>query len=355
MRTQQDIELRPGETKWFFIPPFDLSGKIYLNVQLAEKDGFASAQFLVTDLSLQERHAGGLLHVFEGYGSVSVSGDDFIVRINKRSGLLNVYERGGVNFLKAPVRFDFWRAPVGNDLGWKMPVQCGCWWDAGVYTTGRVTKVTRTERCVTISAEVKIHTAPCFKIRIDYVVFADGSVEFLSEADIPYDLPPVPKFGMILSINEKARDVSFFGLGPSENYCDRREGASYGTYDYPVAPIPYARPQENGNRCGVSYIKINCGRTLIIRAKQEFEFSVSHLYPQDYNGKHRYELPVRQETIVSINAFQMGVGGDNSWEAMPTHNICTKEENIDFAGCSVLNKANSNPATMFRIIPVVAR
>lgn len=316
-KSHRSIELRPGETKQFRIPPSDFGGKVFLNVQLAEKDGFASAQFLAADRPKRQIHADGPLQVFESYGSVSVSGEGFTVRINKRSGLLNVYERGGVNLLKAPVRFDFWRAPIGNDLGWKMPVRCGCWRDAGVYTTGRVTQVTADGHCITVNAEVKIHTSPCFQIGISYVIFADGSVELKSEANIPDELPPVPKFGMILAVNEREENVRYFGAGPSENYCDRRDGATYGTYDYPVAPVPYARPQENNNRCGASYVKIDCSRPLVIRADREFEFSVSHLYPQDYHGMHWCDLPVRQETIVCVNAFQMGIGGDNSWEAMP--------------------------------------
>ena len=313
----QKITLLPGETKTAEIGKPEHS-MTHLNVLLREEDCTAAAQFEVAKSELSaEPSVGDPLTLFEGYGTVSVSGKNFTVRINKRSGLLNVYEYKGRNVLKNPIRPDFWRAPIGNDLGWKMPVVCGCWRDAGVFTTGRVTSVAREEDGVLVCAELKIYTAPCFAVKMEYLIHADGSVEIGCSAEIPQALPFVPKFGMIVSFCDRAERVSYFGLGPSENYCDRKEGSYLGNFDYSMQPVPYTRPQENNNRCEARRVMLSGQNICHICSDEDFEFSVSHLFPQDYNGAHWHELPKREETIVAINAFQMGLGGDNSWEALP--------------------------------------
>lgn len=321
----QAVTLLPGESKYFILPPLSAAGAYYLNACVKEEDCDSSAQFPMGEgnaVSFGEGKdisacAEDGLSIFEGYGSISVSGKDFTVRVNKRSGLMNVYETGGRNLLAKPIRFDFWRAPTGNDLGWKMPVVCGCWREAGVYTSGKAVSVCRMAGAVRVHSEVKIYTVPSFSIDVDYTVFTDGTVEIGYGMEIPENLPFLPKAGLIVSLHNGEGKITYFGLGPQENYCDRKDGAIYGNFEYSAEPVRYTRPQENNNRCGTTRLEMKGDRQIRIWAEKEFEFSVSHLYPQDYNGTDWNKLPYKEESVLCINCVQMGLGGDNSWEALP--------------------------------------
>lgn len=52
--------------------------------------------------------------------------------------------------------------------------------------------------------------------------------------------------------------VSWYGRGFQETYCDRKTGAKIGRYEAKVAELetPYMRPQENGNRVDVRSVEI---------------------------------------------------------------------------------------------------
>jgi beta-galactosidase len=80
--------------------------------------------------------------------------------------------------------------------------------------------------------------------------------------DLDPSLPELPKVGIKARIPAYYDRVSWFGAGPHESYADRRASAFLGRYENTVAEmeVPYAMPQENGNRTGV--------RTFTLSGKQ---------------------------------------------------------------------------------------
>ena len=97
-------------------------------------------------------------------------------------------------------------------------------------------------------------------------------------------LPELPRVGITANIPACYGDISWFGRGPDENYSDRKAAAFLGRYNHSVAEleIPYAVPQENGNRTGLRAItlggeKIPAGKppAYSIQPEGPMNFSVS--------------------------------------------------------------------------------
>jgi beta-galactosidase len=109
------------------------------------------------------------------------------------------------------------------------------------------------------------------------------------EFNIDPSLPELPRVGITAEIPACYGDISWFGAGPDENYSDRKAAAFLGRYQHTVAEleIPYAVPQENGNRAGIRLITLAGKKTpsgkpkgFSIRPEQPVNFSVSR-YTQE--------------------------------------------------------------------------
>ncbi|MFW6267672.1 MAG: beta-galactosidase, partial [Marinilabiliaceae bacterium] len=94
------------------------------------------------------------------------------------------------------------------------------------------------------------------------------------------------------------------------------------------------RPQENGNKTDVRWLKITNeeGSGLMFQGEKLLEVSAHHNVLEDFespfdeNGRmlndpdsqrHTVDVKPRDLTAVDIDFKQMGVGGDNSWGATP--------------------------------------
>jgi beta-galactosidase len=133
------------------------------------------------------------------------------------------------------------------------------------------------------------------------------------------ELGVMPEFGMITKLDADYGRVRFFGLGPEENYIDRREGARLGIWQYRAAEnmTPYLLPQECGNRTGVRWAEITNDRGQGLKLwLNGGEFSALPWTPHEIeNAAHGYELPPVCYTVLKMSSRQMGIAGDDSWGA----------------------------------------
>ena len=130
-----------------------------------------------------------------------------------------------------------------------------------------------------------------------------------------------PEFGVLFRLSADLEHMRWYGLGPEENYADRRKGARLGIWEKRVAEnaARYLVPQESGNRCGVRWMELTDrqGRGLRFEG-DELSMSVLPWTPHELeNALHANELPEQHYTIVRAALAQMGVGGDDSWGARP--------------------------------------
>lgn len=214
---------------------------------------------------------------------------------------------------------NLWRAPTDNDRGWKMADVCAVWKTA-----------TETQ---TLPAGVTGG--------LEAVALPGGRTLVTLTLDVPTNLPPLPRVGVSFTIPRDFSRVTWEGRGPHENYADRCVAADFGTYsatvglvsgivgargtiDYPadrLNPDNYIEPGEQGHRSDCRRVTFAnaAGRTVTVTAlNAPFGFS-AWPYAQGSleQAKHQWDLTDEGVITVTIDAVQMGVGGDDSWGARP--------------------------------------
>jgi beta-galactosidase len=270
------------------------------------------------------------LEIHESHWNIGIRGESFSVMFSRALGAIDSYRWGDREMLKAPLVPNFWRAPTNNDMGNRMPQRYAQWKIASLYAhTGlerenarkndAVCPVREADGSVSFSMLYDLPTSPKASCTIEYRVHPCGKVDVRMRYDPVPELGEMPEFGMILKLDADYGRVRYFGLGPAENYIDRREGARLGLWEYTAEEnyTPYLMPQECGNRTGVRRAEItdDRGRGLKLWLNGG-EFSALPWTPHELeNAAHGFELPPVNYTVVKLSSRQMGVGGDDSWGA----------------------------------------
>lgn len=261
---------------------------------------------------------GSPIHVNQIGNQIMLSGNDFKVVIDKQSGSLQSYEWKGKKLLSGSVATNFWRAIIDNDwFGWQGSLDE--WKEAG--HNRKVTSVTVKNKdnqstVVTVNGTLPVGETTW---QLKYTVFENAVVK-VEETLTPVGKVPqyVPKVGLSLRIPKEYGTMTWYGRGPQENYVDRQSGAMIGIYSGLVDTLwtDYVRPQENGNRDGVRWVRFTNKKGQGLMATGDPTLSVS-AWPynlQDLEkAKHIDDLPTRNYITVNLDYKQMGVGGINSW------------------------------------------
>ena len=226
---------------------------------------------------------------------------------------------GGEAASAHPFKMNFWRAPVDNDRGWNMAKHCAEW-----------KKATETQQLPEgCKSEFKVER------------IGKGSYIVDLKVSVGEKKPPVPRIGVTFRIPRELSNVEWYGLGPWENYSDRRTGAlldvwkasvglvrglagADGAIDYPefrLNPDNYVEPGEQGYRTGCRWISFGDGkgRSVKVTALDAPVGFNAWPYSQDALEKARHQWDLSDEGAITVNvdAVQMGIGGDNSWGARP--------------------------------------
>ena len=230
--------------------------------------------------------------------------------------------------LVAPMfKMNFWRAETDNDRGWQMGNVCKMWRE--------VTKSQQLPQGCTSTLDAKRIRGG--RILVDWT--------FTAEPDKPgTKLAPIPRVGLTFKIPKDYTQVTWYGLGPWENYSDRAVSALLGQWKASIGlvsglaeangeisaarnrlnPDNYIEPGEQGYRTGCRWVSFKNaeGKEIKVTAlNAAFGFN-AWPYTQEAldKAKHQWDLVADEEITVNIDAVQMGVGGDNSWGARPHEN-----------------------------------
>lgn len=248
---------------------------------------------------------------------------------NTLSGTLQSYSYQDKELLHGSPDPCFWRAPTDNDYGWNMQRKSNIWRHAGENKTVKEVTVIEEENSLSIKTIYKL-TDIDTDYELTYTVLPDGKIRLTSHWESSRtDLPPMPRFGMLWTINGKYENLTWYGRGPWENYPDRNSSANIGIYHSTVTEQyhPYVRPQENGYKTDVRYLTLTDtdGSGIRIDGLQPICFSALHYATEDFDSgatkkqRHINDVHPQKETFLHIDLTQQGVGGDNSWGAMPHH------------------------------------
>jgi len=222
---------------------------------------------------------------------------------------------------------DFWRVPTDNDYGFGMVKKLGVWKDQGLNATVSSIDYNFDKGIVIFTVNKRMAD-----VYGDFVTTYQINGKGLIEVNNYMNFDPnrksgiIPRVGTQIRINKEFNQVEWYGRGPHENYIDRKTSAFVGLYQLSVDEMfyPYIRPQSNGYRTGVEWMTLSDGTHGIkITAKGQFCMQAQYYEHQDYSNEtkkqqfHPFELKKRDYIVLNVDYGQMGVGGDNSWGAMP--------------------------------------
>ncbi|MBJ3816826.1 beta-galactosidase [Shimwellia pseudoproteus] len=317
------------------IPPPATAGQLWLNVHIEQPRatpwspaGHRSAwqQWLLAEtLSVAvppapEQRA--QLHVSDALFTVTAHNRRW--EFSRQQGLLVQLWHGDNAQLLSPLTDQFIRAPLDNDIGISEATRIDPhawverWKAAGHY---RLEAVLLQCEADTLAHDVLITTTHAWQLRgktrfisrKTYRITGQGALQITVDVDVEVasDAPHPARIGLSCQLAHQADRVSWFGLGPHENYPDRQASAQVGRWDLPLDEMytPYVFPSENGLRCGTRELNYGphcwCG---------DFLFNISrYSQAQLMATSHRHLLRPEPGTWLNIDGFHMGVGGDDSW------------------------------------------
>lgn len=262
-----------------------------------------------------------------------VKGEGFAVIFSRDRKTLTSYKYNGVEMIEYMPKLNFWRAPIDNDCGCGMPFDNAQWKIASLYNKcSKVELVENGSESATVKFTYDLSTTPKASVDVSYTVTGDGSIKVDMDYKKVEGLPDIPDFGMLFTVPCSYDQIKFYGLGPCDNYIDRKEGARLGIYSTTTHDEvePYLVPQECGNHCGIRWMRVTDrrGRGIEIESNgTNLEASALPYTPHELeNAQHHYDLPKSQHTVVRASLGMYGVGGDDSWGAPTLDEYITKNE-----------------------------
>lgn len=300
---------------------------------------------------------------------------------NKKSGLVTSYRVDGQEFFQDGfgIQPNFWRAPTDNDYGNGAPRRLQIWKESSrdfhVVEAGLATE----GNAILLKATYLLAAGNLYFLT--YKIYPDGVVNVkmrFSSTDMEtdeYEWPEaartatfspgrealrkeastleVPRIGVRFRLPADMNEVRYFGRGPDENYIDRNYGATVGLYTTAADRMyyNYVRPQENGHRTDTRWLMLHgrglglgivadetIGFNALRQAIEDFDSEEAKHRPYQWNNfspaeiqsrdeskarnvlrrqHHVNDVPVRDFVEVCVDMKQQGVGGYDSWSALP--------------------------------------
>lgn len=275
----------------------------------------------------------------------TVRGDGFEVIFDRKLGTLKSWKAGGRELLLAGFRPDFWRAPTENDRGNRMIQKNAVWRTAGrdwTPATNGFGPMPDGGKRITFSGPLPKDAGRC---DVAYTVRPDGWIEVAFHLEPKKGLPDLPRVGMVAELPSAFDQVTWYGPGPQETYADRQE-ARVGVYSGSVADqgTNYLMVSESGNKAnarwiavtdaqGIGLLAVGCPR---LSANASIYTAEAQTAPRDAKTNYSpYSLRRAQGTILNLDLAQRGLGGDDSWGAMPHDPFLLKTDH-DYAYSFIL-------------------
>jgi beta-galactosidase len=266
------------------------------------------------------------------------------INFDKINGELIAYKVNNNEYIDKAPYLNFWRAPIDNDYGNKLPVRSKEW---KIASHNRKLKSFDYEKInndlIKVTSKYELINLSSFYIT-EFLINGKGEIKITNDFKYNGELKDaeMPRFGMNVQIPKAYYNVKWYGRGKHENYIDRKNSAFKGIYNSTVSDLgyDYSRPQENGYRIenrwlqltnkegvgfkvyGDPYISFSAHFNTI----EDFDDGLSENEPGQKSSprsrivkKQRKPIDVPKRDFISLNIDlkQMGVGGDNSWGARP--------------------------------------
>lgn len=248
-------------------------------------------------------------------------GKTFECHFNKEKAILTSIKKNGVEYLSKALHPNFWRPQTDNDRRcWKSHETRKIWhslsegFPLNEFKIKNVSfeKINIEVKRMSIDEEIK-----CVE---NYSIDNQGVISVKLSLSIGDTLPDPMRVGMQVGVNKSFDQMQFYGMGPFENYIDRKVGAEVGVYRGSVKDFyySYVKPQESSNHMDIRWLRLNNDLTglLFISGDSLLSCSVWPYTMQDIErAQYTFQLIKNQGYIVNIDLLQAGVGGNTSWNS----------------------------------------
>lgn len=347
-----DVNAGPQETKKITVPGFTklTANKDQLSVEfyVTQKEDtrlipsgwiVARDQFIVNDFAKLQLTNNKPAKVEESDNDVTVTGKDFKAVFNKKSGILTSYKVRGAEYVNNGfgLRPFFWRAPIDNDYGARLPMNLKTWEEAS-YQEPVAQDFKVTQNPETTISYTYVYPQTNSTSKVSYTINNDGVIRVENSFDASKnELPLIPRIGMRMQLPDDVKKAEYYGRGPWDNYADRKTSTFVDRYSSPISYMvtKFVLPQENAHHVDAHWLALtrNNGRGLLFVADETFEFNVSnYLLETISNGldihndapvgtaprkKHINDYKPSKLVDLFIDYRMQGVGGNNSWGQWP--------------------------------------
>ena len=147
--------------------------------------------------------------------------------------------------------------------------------------------------------------------KIVYTVYANGTVDM--EVTIDPKTADLRRAGVALGLGTAFDEMAYYGLGPWENYPDRRDGVLLGWYNSSITNLSehYIKPQTTGDRGALRELILYrpFQDALRLQAEGNVSFSLSRCTDADLmNASHEWQLEPRPYLYLHLDGALRGVG-----------------------------------------------
>ncbi len=262
--------------------------------------------------------ATGTLEVAETDVAILVATDRGEVLFDRTLGTIASWTVNGQDLIESGPVFDVFRAPTDNDKYirdvWRQ-------WDLRhMRPIVRSTEIVKQADSHVIIEVRAAFGAPAFKPLYDlvtrFVIEGSGDVEITTEATpraVPAGLVSLPRLGLTMELPGTFGSVTWRGLGPHENYPDRKESATFGTWTLDVTemPYPYVMPQDTGNREDACWVTVSPQHGYGVLAWADEGMSIKALpytAAELDDAAHSWQMTPGATTVLSLDHKVAGLG-----------------------------------------------
>jgi len=249
---------------------------------------------------------------------ITIKNETIEVIIDKTTGWLESYTTNGQQLISGVMVPNFWRAITDNDrIGWR-PEEKNAFWKTASENMKMISITTEHFSATEKHIIVKKGFQNQIDLTLTYSIYGSGELKVDYSLNCNKELPDMLRVGMQFKTQAANQQMSFYGKGPWDNYCDRSQGAIVDEYTGTVADFnwDYIYPQENGNHTDVRWLKLTDKNQtgLIVLGDKPLSVSVWPWSQKALNdARHINELLKEEFLTVNIDLIQTGVGGTDSW------------------------------------------
>ncbi|NLZ94382.1 MAG: DUF4981 domain-containing protein [Bacteroidales bacterium] len=359
-----DANVSPQETKTVSVDNFEkvanTSAQLNVEFEVTQKEEtryipagwvIARDQFLVNNYpELQISNKMKPAKLKEGDNQIEVSGSGFKAQFDKSTGVMTSYKYRNTEYVNnefGPRPF-FWRAPIDNDYGARLPQRLKDWQTASYQdlSVDDITVVAGNETTAITAKYVYPESNSAWEVT--YTIYNNGTIRVDNTFDASQsDTDLIPRIGMRMQLQASVVNAEYYGRGPWGNYSDRKTSTFVDRYQSPISEMvtKYVTPQENDHHTDTKWLALTqkSGRGLLFVADDKFEFNASnYLLETISNGetlnnnapvgtaplnKHINDYKPSQLVDLFIDYSMQGLGGNNSWGQLPMDDYLIKPDN----------------------------